>query len=243
MTIDELDGDPLAMIALSCTTEEAPRDALYRALLEHPVAVTELGPGAPAGPTVRIGPSPDAQAVVRLVEAPRLGAPVVALYTSGKALEDAARERNLWPDGVMRAVVFERGEVFPLLRGHPGALVVTHSGQGVPLDAGEVSALADRLSPEEFLEQLRKLVTSGRPLYTLGHPHGGPLIIGLEFPVFLHLGAAERFARKIHEQSGQRVEQATVAAAELFKLAVRGKLTVLLEPGPKMMRLKWADLR
>lgn len=253
MTPEQLDGDPLAMIALACLSEESARDALYRALLEHPVCVAELGPGAPAGPTVRLGPV-EAQAVVRLCEAPRLGAPVVALYASGAAMEDAARERELWPDGVVRAVVFERGEIFPLLRGHPGALLVAHGNQSVAIDAGEIAALAERLTPEEYVEQLRKLIASGRPreaarrlalrpLYTLGHPRGGPLTVGNEFPVFLQLPSAERFARRMFEQSGQRVEQATVAAAELFKLAARGKFTILIEPGPRMMRLKWGDVR
>ncbi|MSP62059.1 MAG: hypothetical protein EXR72_17345 [Myxococcales bacterium] len=265
-----LDGVPLSEIVAAALAEGAEREPLYRALLEHPICVAEVGPGAPAGPMVqlgetlspqkamiavarpeKVGPPPIA---VRLMQSTSLGAPVVPLWTSDAAMAEGAAERGLWPDGAVRGRVYEKGAVFPLLRGHPGAVVAITGGRSLALDAGEVVALADRQTPSEYLEGLRKLIASGRPreavrrlalrpLYTLGHPHGGMLMFGRELPAFLHLDAAERFGARMTKQLGSRAQHGLVAAAELFKNAVRGKLTVLIDPGPRVIRLRPEDMR
>ncbi len=231
--------------------DKGAREPLWAALLAEPVAVAELGPGAPPGPNLRIGANGPQ---VRLLESLRLGAPVVALYASGTALAEGAAERGLWPDGVPRGVAFDAAAVFPLLRGHPGALVIAARDKAVPIDAGEVAALAEKLAPGDYLEGVRKLVASGRPreaarrlagrpLYTLGHPQGGMLTFQRDLPVFLHLATAERFAEKVQKQTGARVHHGLVAAAELFKNAARGKMFVLVDPGPGSIRFRPDDLR
>lgn len=263
-----LDGAVLAPLVDAALGDEAPREALYRALLEEPLCVAEVGAGAPPGPTVKLGSAPttpaaallkavrpeSAQIHARLTEAPRLGAPVVPLFVSGTAAVEWAEERGIWPDGVERGVVYEKGAAFPLLKGHPGAVVVAGPGRALQLDAGEIVALAERQTPTEYIEALRKLLASGRPreavrrlaarpLYTLGHPHGGMLMFGRDLPVFLHLSNAERFAARLAQQSGTKAHHGLVAAAELFKNALRGKLFVLIDPGPHVLRLRPEDMR
>ncbi len=261
-------GLVLGPLVEATLANEAGRGELHRALLAEPLCVAEIGPNAPAGPTVKLGQAPSspekslvrvakpelAQIQVRLAEAPALGAPVVALFTSGAAMSEFGRERGLWPDERERGVAYPPGAVFRLLRGHPGALLSSGSGRTVALDAGDVAALADGETPTAYDEALRKLATSGRPreaarrlagrpLYTLGHPHGGMLMFGRELPAFLHLPSAERFADRLAQQLGNRAQQGLVAAAELFKNATRGKLAVLVEPGPRAFRLRPEDLR
>ena len=111
-----------------------------------------------------------------------------------------------------------------------------------------------RLTPAELVDALRKLIALGRPreaarrlacrpLYTLGHPRGGMLMFSKELPAFLHLATAERFAARIAEPTGGRVQQGLVAAAELFKTAIRGRLSVLIDPGPAAIRFRPEELR
>lgn len=254
MNFSEVDGEILCAAARASLRDGEPRELAYRALLEQAVCVIELGPDAPPGPSVRLAPTGQAPVAVRLVEAQRLGAPVVALYASGAAMTEAANERGLWPDGVARGLVLADGAVFPLLRGHPGALVVLDAHESLALDAGEVAALADRMTPAEFLAELRKLVASGRPreaarrlagrpLYTLGHPQGGLLLFGRDLPVYLHLAEAESFATRLALQTGNRVHHGLVAAGELFKNAARGKLHIMIDPGPNAIKLRPDDVR
>jgi hypothetical protein len=246
-----VDGAVLAPLTTTAIDETADRADFYKALLEQPLCVAEIGPGAPNGPSLSLGASGPQ---VRLAESLRLGAPVVPLYVSGAVMESDGRARNLWPDGAPLGKGWPRGSIFPSLKGHPGALVVGGPGLAAALDAGEIAALAERLSPVDWLEAVRKLISSGRPreaarrfatrpLYTLGHPKGGMLMFSRELPAFIHLATAERFAARMAEQTGGRVQQGLVAAAELFKNAVRGKLAVLIDPGPAAIRFRSEDLR
>ena len=261
-----LDGAVLAPLLEAALPEGAARESLYRALMSEPLCVVEVGPGAPSGPTVKLGAAtpesallkvarPElAQIQTRLADAARLGAPAVPLFISGEAAAEWANERGLWPDGVERGVAWEQGAVFALLKGHPGALILGGQGRALALDAGEIVALAERQTPSEYIDALRKLIASGRPreavrrlaarpLYTLGHPHGGMLMFGRDLPVFFHLATAERFAARLAVQIGTKAHHGLVAAAELFKNAVRGKLYVLIDPGPGVIRLRPEDLR
>lgn len=254
-----LDGEPLTTLLVAALGEAPPpagnaesaREQLFRALLDHPVCIAELGPGAPPGAVVRLGQE---QMPVRLFEAQRLGAPVVPLFTSASALLAVAAERQLWPDGVERAAVLDKGAAFPLLRGHPGALLIGGPQRQLALDAGDVAALAERSTPSDYVEGIRKLVASGRPreaarrlaarpVYTLGHPQGGMLTFTRDLPVFLSLAGAESFAIQLSQKTGQRPQTGMVSAAELFKNAVRGRLFVLIDPGPRVIRLRPDDLR
>jgi hypothetical protein len=261
-------GQHLSALIDAARADDAARDPLHQALLVEPLCVAEIGPGAPAGPTVKLGHEPTspqqallvvakretAQIQVRLAESPVLGAPVVPLFASGAAMAEFAVERALWPDGRERGVVYEAGAVFALLRGHPGALLVADARRSIALDAGDLAALGERKLPAAYDEALRSLATSGRPreaarrlagrpLYTLGHPQGGMLLLQRELPVFLHLPSAQRFADRLARQVGTRVQHGLVAAAELWKNAVRGKLVIHVEPGPLGFRLRPDDLR
>jgi hypothetical protein len=254
VSFGEVDGEILCAAARSTLRDGEPRELAYRALLEQPVCVAELGEGALPGPTVRLAPEGRPAMVVRLVESALLGAPVVALYASGQAMVESAAERGLWPDGAARGLVLAEGRIFPLLRGHPGALLVLDANEQLALDAGEVASLADRMTPAEFLADLRRLVASGRPreaarriagrpVYTLGHPQGGLLMFGRDMPIFLHLAEAESFAGKLATQTGNRVHHGLVAAAELFRNAARGKMHLMINPGPNAIKLRPDDLR
>jgi hypothetical protein len=251
--ITELDGarlaaaGPAARAALAGTGERTP---LYRALLSEPLAIALLGPGAPAGPSLRLSGT---SGPTRLVGSPRLGGATVQLFAATGHLRKMAQQGGLWPDGVERMHVFAPSSAFPLLRSHPGAALELPEG-AVLLDAGEVTALAEGQTPSEFLETLRQLVSSGQGqeaarhleksmLYVLGHPQGGMVIFQGELPVFLHLHEAEAFAGRMATQLGRRPDQAAVAAGELFRMAVRGKLAVVVGPGPGALRLRYLDLR
>jgi hypothetical protein len=254
VTFGEVDGEILCAAARATLRDGEPRELAYRALLEQPVCVAELGESALPGPTVRIAPEGRPPMVVRLVEAAMLGAPVVALYAAGQTMVEAATERGLWPDGAPRGLVLAEGKIFPLLRGHPGALLVLDGSEQLALDAGEVACLADRMTPAEYLADLRRLVASGRPreaarrlagrpVYTLGHPQGGLLMFGRDMPIFLHLAEAEEFAGRLATQTGKSVHHGLVAAAELFKNAARGKMHVMINPGPSALKFRPDDLR
>jgi hypothetical protein len=254
VTFAEVDGEILCAAARAALRDGEPRELAYRALLEQPLCLAEIAPDAPPGPSVRIVPLAALPLTVRLVESQKLGAPVVPLYASAAAMSESAAERGLWPDGAARGLVLTEGEVFPLLRGHPGAVLVLDAHESLALDAGEVAALADRMTPAEFLAELRKLVSSGRPreaarrlagrpLYTLGHPQGGLLMFGRDLPVYLHLAEAEAFASRLALQTGNRVHHGLVAAAELFKNAARGKMHILIDPGPNAIKLRPDDVR
>jgi hypothetical protein len=191
---------------------------------------------------------------VRLVEAPALRVPVVPLYVSDAAMSAAGAARKYWPDGVERGAVFEQGAIFERLRGHPGALVVADESGAVPLDAGDLAAFAEKTLPAEYVEAIRTLVTKNkgreavqrlarRPLYVLGHPKGGLLMFQREIPAFFHLAAADRFAARIAGQTGEKSEHGLVGGADLFKNAYRGKLTIVLDPGPRAIRLRHVDMR
>lgn len=230
------------------------RTPLYRALLAEPLAIALLGPGAPAGPSLRLpGTSGATRLVTNLAGATSLGGATVQLFAATGHLRNVARQSGLWPDGVERIHVFSRGSAFPLLRSHPGATLELSDG-AVPLDAGEVTALAEGQTPAEFVETLRQLVSGGRGqeaarhlgqsmLYVLGHPQGGMVILQGELPVFLHLQEAAAFAARMAAQLGRRPDQAAVAAGELFRMAIRGKLAVVIGPGPGALRLRYLDLR
>ena len=82
-----------------------------------------------------------------------------------------------------------------------------------------------------------------RPLYVLGHPHGGMMMFQREIAAFLHLATAEQFAIKVATQSGQRGQHGLVAGVDLFKNAFRAKLQVVIEPGPRSFRLRPNDMR
>lgn len=245
MNTSDLTGEPLGSVVLAALAEGASRDALYPALLAEPLILSYLAHSAEPGPALRI----TGGALTRLVESPALRVPVVPLYTSASALHAAAKARAYWPDGIERATVLERGAMFPLLRGHPGALVVVDEDHTLPLDAGEVAALADRKSPDEYRAELQALARRGRsrevaqrlaprPLYVLGHPKGGLLLLEREIPVFLHLATAERFATRVAAQIGTRAQHGLIAGSELFQNAFRGKLHVVVEPGPDAIRLR-----
>ena len=249
MTPSEIVGEPLTQLLLA-HAPEMPRAALYRGLLDEPLCMAHLAHDAPAGPALRMSFGE----TIRLVEAPALRVPVVPLYTSGAAMSEAGRERNYWPDGIERGAVLEKGAAFDLLRGNPGALLVADEDHVVPLDAGEVAALADRKLPDDYAADLRALLKRNkgrevartlarRPLYVLGHPHGGLLVFQREIPAFLHLATADRFAARIAAQSGTRSEHGLVAATDLFKNCFRGKLDLVIDPGPHAIILKPADLR
>lgn len=246
----EIDGSRIIEAARAVIAESGDRAALHRALLDGPLAVPLLGPGAAAGPTLRIE---GLEGAVRPVESIQLGGLIVPLYPSIAVLRAEAAERGLWPDGVPRLQVFERGAAFGRLRTHPGALLCL-GDTTLPIDAGEVAALADLLEPNEYFAQLQKLVAAGRGreaarklstrmFYVLGHPGGGMVMFQRELPVFLHQQNAIDFAERMAHQMGRRPDHALVAAAELFKYAVRGKLTVLVAPGPHALRLRFVDLR
>lgn len=264
----ELDGARLEAVGRAARTASAVADAnasaqaapvdartpLYRALLAEPLAIALLGPGAPAGPSLRLpGTSGATRLVTRLVGATSLGGATVQLFAATARLRDVARQSGLWPDGVERLHVFAPGSVFPLLRSHPGATLELSDG-ALSLDAGEVTALAEGQTPSEFVETLRQLVSGGHGqeaarhlsqsmLYVLGHPQGGMVILQGELPVFLHLQEAAAFAARMAAQLGRRPDQAAVAAGELFRMALRGKLAVVVGPGPGALRLRYLDLR
>ena len=253
MTLDELLGTKLnlALAAAAASPSGASREPLYQALLVEPVGLLHVTAGAPPGPSVRLGT--DAPPT-RLIEAPLLRVPVVPLFASAVSLRAAALARGLWPDGVEHASVVEAGKVFGLLRGHPGALIVVDEATSVALDAGEIAALAEGKTPDEYVAALRLLITRGRArevaralatrsLYVLGHPRGGMLLIQRDLPAFLHLRAAEQFAARIAAQTGDRAEHGLVAAADLFKHAWTGRLSVVINPGPGSLTLRSTDLR
>jgi hypothetical protein len=259
--ITELDGTRLEAAGQAvraapagASASVADRTPFYRALLTEPLAIALLGPGAPPGPSLRLpGTSGSTRLVTSLAGAMSLGGATVQLFASTGHLRDVARQSGLWPDGVERMHVFAPGSAFPLLRSHPGATLELADG-AIPLDAGEVTALAEGQTPSEFVETLRQLVSGGRGqeaarhlgqsmLYVLGHPQGGMVILQGELPVFLRLQEAEAFAGRMAAQLGRRPDQAAVAAGELFRMAIRGKLAVVIGPGPSALRLRYLDLR
>ncbi|HEX2568464.1 MAG TPA: hypothetical protein VH877_02820 [Polyangia bacterium] len=263
--ITELDGTRLEAVGRAARAVPAGSNAdtgahlhertpIYQALLTEPLAIALLGPGAPAGPSLRLpGTSGPTRLVTSLVGATSLGGAIVQLFAATRRLRDVARQGGLWPDGVERMHVFAPGSVFPLLRSHPGATLELSDGS-VSLDAGEITALAEGQTPSEFVETLRQLVIGGRGqeaarhlsqsmLYVLGHPQGGMVILQGELPVFLHLQEAVAFAARMAAQLGRGPDQAAVAAGELFRMAIRGKLAIVVGPGPGALRLRYLDLR
>lgn len=249
MNADEVTGTVLEPLVHDTLHQAAGRDAVYQALLDEPLLLAFISHQASPAASVRL----TGGALTRLVEAPLLKVPVPPLYVSAAAMRAAASDRGFWPDGVERASVFERGAIFPILRGQPGA-VVTTSGDALPIDAGEIAALAERQTPAEYAAALKAMVQKGRarevarrlavrPLYVLGHPQGGMMLFQQEIAVFLHLATAERFAMRLAEQTGERGQHGLVPGADLFTKAFRGKLRVHVEPGPGSFRLRSVDLR
>ena len=249
MNLEELSGAVLVPLCRAAAAGEG-RDALYPALLTEPLLLGLLSPAAAPGPTRVIHASTPS----RLVEAPALKAPVLPLYLSVAALRADAADRGYWPDGVEQAEVLAGGAAFPPLARQPGALLVGGDGLTLPLDAGEVAALGEGLTPPAFLEALRDLSARGRGrdvarrlaarmLYVLGHPDGGLLLFSGEVPAFVHLASAERFAARLSSQSGTRSQHGLVLGSELFQKAQRGRLKILVEPGPGSFSLRAADLR
>ena len=249
MTPSEIVGEPLTQLLLA-HGPNVPREPLYRALLEEPLCMAHLAHDAPPGPALRLSFGE----TIRLVESPALRVPVTPLYASGAAMAEAGRGRNYWPDGIERGAVLEKGAAFPLLRGHPGALIVADDDHAAAVDAGEIAALADRKLPDDYAADLRALLKRNkgrevartlarRPLYVLGHPHGGLLMFQREIPAFLHLANADRFAARIAAQSGEKAEHGLVAATDLFQNCFRGKLDLIIDPGPHAMVLRPADFR
>lgn len=249
MDLEAVNGAPLAELVVAAAADGG-RDRLYDALLAEPLIVAFLSHQAEPGPATRLSGG----ALTRLVEAPALKVPAVPLYLDAAALRAGAAERGYWPDGIERAAVFEQGAVFPLLRGQPGALLAGGGDLALPLDAGELAALADRMTPVSYHQALRALVArhrgreaaarlAVRPLYVLGHPRGGLLVFEREIPAFLHLASAERFALRLRAQTGDGGQHGMVSGADLFRNAYRGKLQILVEPGPDSFRLRSIDLR
>jgi hypothetical protein len=155
---------------------------------------------------------------------------------------------------VERAAILEAGAAFTLLRGTPGAHLVAGAAHVLPLDAGEVAALAERQLPGEHRETLRDLVASGRgrdaaarlaprPLYVLDHPEGGLVMLDGCLPAFLHLAAARAYAARVGDSLGRAPRPGIVGARDLLTNARRARRDVVIDPGDAPLRISHFDVK
>ena len=231
MNADEVTGERLGPRIAAALAPYGARDPLYPLLLAEPVLLAFLSHEAAAGPSVRL----TGGALTRLVESPALKVPAVPLYVSATALRASARDRGYWPDDVERAAVFEKGAIFPILRGHPGAVLVAGGVRGRPR-----RRRARRPGrPSDPRRVPRRLEDPGHqgPRPRSRHPPRQPpstssatptaawdvLFQREESTVFLHLASAERFAQRVPPRAASAAH-GLVAGADLFKNAFRGKL-------------------
>ena len=244
---------PLVEAMLAVLADESARNALHVALLTEPVWVPAIGLTVSRRTSVQIGGA-EAGFAAPLVESVPLGIAVLPVFPAEAVLVEGGRDRGWWGDEGALWRKFEGGALFRLLAGHPGALMVIDVARSVRLDAGELASLASGVTSVDERAQLQALLDAGRgrevarriaarPVYTLGHPRGGMLMFQRELPIFLHLADAERFAAKIAMQTGGQTQHGLVAAAELFQRAIQGKLSLLIDPGPSALRLRWEEMR
>ncbi len=69
------------------------------------------------------------------------------------------------------------------------------------------------------------------------------MLLDGEIAAFLHLSTAERFAARLRARTGGGGQHGLVRGAEILRNAVRGKMALLVEPGPQSFRLRPADMR
>ncbi len=246
----EISGERLVSSMAAALASDGQRALLYQDLLEEPLLVCLTGQEVQPGPCLQLegcdGPT-------RLFESMVIGNPVVALFSSSASARQSAAARDLWPDGVERLAIFDHGKIFPLLLMQAGVLICNEEQQ-VILDAGELAALAERATPQDYLATLQSLASRGqnreiarklskRMLYVLGTHHDGMVFFAQELPVFLNLSGALGFAHQLSERMKYAPEHAVISGMELFELARKHKLTLLIDPGPGSLRLKPVDLR